>query len=276
MFKNVVKKIFGDASDREARRLQPVVDKINALAPEFERMSDDELRAQTDTFRAFIAGEVGALQQEVNAAREEWILEPDPQIQAQMKATLDRLERELKTEEARAMEQILPRAFAAVREAAQRSIGLRHYDVQLIGGMVLHEGKIAEMKTGEGKTLVATLPLYLNALTGHGAHLVTPNDYLSKFGVQWMGPIYHLLGVSVAVIQSAAVNPELGSFVFDPEFQAADDRYQRLRPVSRRDAYHAEITYGTNNEFGFDYLRDNMVQDWITVRAARAQLRHRG
>ncbi len=261
MFKNVVKKIFGDASDREARRLQPVVDKINALAPEFERMSDDELRAQTDDFRAFIAGEVGQLQQEVNAAREEWILEPDPQIQAQMKATLDRLERELKAQEAMAMEQILPRAFAAVREAAQRSIGLRHYDVQLIGGMVLHEGKIAEMKTGEGKTLVATLPLYLNALTGHGAHLVTPNDYLSKFGVQWMGPIYHMLGVSVAVIQSAAVNPELGSFVFDPDFPAADDRYQRLRPMSRREAYHAEITYGTNNEFGFDYLRDNMVQD---------------
>jgi preprotein translocase subunit SecA len=159
------------------------------------------------------------------------------------------------------MEAILPRAFAAVREAARRSVGLRHYDVQLIGGMVLHEGKIAEMKTGEGKTLVATLPLYLNSLTGHGAHLVTPNDYLSKFGVQWMGPVYHRLGVNVAVIQSGAVNPELGSFVFDPDYPAADDRYQRLRPVSRSDAYRADITYGTNNEFGFDYLRDNMVQD---------------
>src|SRR5512137_2572395 len=124
------------------------------------------------------------------------------------------------------------------------------------------------MKTGEGKTLVATLPLYLNALTGRGAHLVTPNDYLSKYGVQWMGPIYHLLGVSVGVIQSAAANPDLGSFVFDPDYPAADDRYQHLRPVSRRDAYNADITYGTNNEFGFDYLRDNMVQD-LTERVQR-------
>ncbi len=138
---------------------------------------------------------------------------------------------------------------------------MRHFDVQLIGGMVLHQGKIAEMKTGEGKTLVATLPLYLNALTGRGAHLVTPNDYLSKWGVQWMGPIYHLLGVSVGVIQSAAANPELGSFVFDPEYPTADDRYRNLRPVARRAAYYADITYGTNNEFGFDYLRDNMVQN---------------
>jgi preprotein translocase subunit SecA len=159
------------------------------------------------------------------------------------------------------MDQILPRAFAAVREAATRTIGLRHYDVQLIGGIVLHQGKIAEMKTGEGKTLVATLPLYLNALTGRGAHLVTPNDYLSKFGVQWMGPIYHLLGISVGVIQSAAANPELGSFVFAPDYQASDDRYQHLRPIGRRAAYQADITYGTNNEFGFDYLRDNMVQE---------------
>ncbi len=138
---------------------------------------------------------------------------------------------------------------------------MRHFDVQLIGGIVLHHGKIAEMKTGEGKTLVATLPLYLNALTGRGAHLVTPNDYLSKWGVQWMGPIYHLLGVRVGVIQSAAANPELGSFLFDPDYQADDDRYRYLRPVSRREAYQADITYGTNNEFGFDYLRDNMVAE---------------
>ena len=148
-----------------------------------------------------------------------------------------------------------------MREAAKRTIGLRHYDVQMIGGIVLHQGKIAEMKTGEGKTLVATLPLYLNALTGRGAHLVTPNDYLSKYGVQWMGPVYHKLGVSVGVIQSAAANPELGSFVYDPAFPNSDDRYRNLRPVSRREAYHADITYGTNNEFGFDYLRDNMITD---------------
>ena len=160
-----------------------------------------------------------------------------------------------------ALDDLLVEAFAAVREAAKRTIGLRHYDVQLIGGVVLHQGRIAEMKTGEGKTLVATLPLYLNALEGKGAHLVTPNDYLSKVGVQWMGPIYHALGLSVGVIQSAAADPNRGSFAFDPDYPSADDRFLNLRPVSRREAYLADITYGTNNEFGFDYLRDNMVRD---------------
>ncbi len=159
------------------------------------------------------------------------------------------------------LDDLLVEAFAVVREAARRTIGLRPYDVQLIGGIVLHQGKIAEMKTGEGKTLVATLPLYLAALEGRGAHLVTPNDYLSKFGVQWMGPIYHLLGVTVGVIQAAAEDPSKGSFLFDPAFVSDDERYQHLRPATRREAYLADITYGTNNEFGFDYLRDNMVVD---------------
>ncbi|MDX1991343.1 MAG: preprotein translocase subunit SecA [bacterium] len=157
------------------------------------------------------------------------------------------------------LDELLPEAFAVVREAARRTIGLRHYDVQLIGGMVLHQGKIAEMKTGEGKTLVATLPLYLNALTGRGVHLVTPNDYLSKYGLQQMGAIYHFLGVSAGVIQSSSGDPNTASYIYDPAYQNADDRYQNLRPVTRRDAYAADITYGTNNEFGFDHLRDNMV-----------------
>jgi preprotein translocase subunit SecA len=261
MFKNLTKSLFGDSNEREIKRLRPLVDRINQLGPEFEQMSDDELRAQTETFRQHIADRVGSLRAEAAEAREAWFQEPDANIRTQLRIDLDRLERELKEAEAAAMEEILPNAFAAVREASSRTIGLRHYDVQLIGGMVLHQGKIAEMKTGEGKTLVATLPLYLNALTGHGAHLVTPNDYLSKFGVQWMGPIYHLLGVSVGVIQSAAANPDLGSFLFDPEYPAADDRYRHLKPVSRHQAYLADITYGTNNEFGFDYLRDNMVQE---------------
>ncbi len=261
MFTTVLKKILGDPNEREIKRLQPLVDEINALGPEFERMSDDELRAQTELFRAHIANHVAGLRARVAEVREQWQRETDVTVQARIRVELDRLERELKEAETEAMDQILPRAFAAVREAATRTIGLRHYDVQLIGGIVLHQGKIAEMKTGEGKTLVATLPLYLNALAGRGAHLVTPNDYLSKFGVQWMGPIYHKLGVSVGVIQSAAANPELGSFLFDPDYPAADDRYKSLRPVSRREAYLADITYGTNNEFGFDYLRDNMVQD---------------
>ncbi|HOU13597.1 MAG TPA: SEC-C metal-binding domain-containing protein [Anaerolineae bacterium] len=159
------------------------------------------------------------------------------------------------------LDDVLPEAFAAIREASRRTIGLRPYDVQLIGGMILHEGQVAEMRTGEGKTLVATLPLYLNALKGLGAHLVTPNDYLAKYGAQWMGPVYHALGIRVSVIQSGAGRPDEASFLYDPDYTSADDRYQNLRPITRREAYRADITYGTNNEFGFDYLRDNMVID---------------
>src|SRR5215475_3899423 len=150
------------------------------------------------------------------------------------------------------LDDLLPDAFAAVREAARRTIGLRHYDVQCLGGIVLHQGTIAEMKTGEGKTLVATLPLYLNALSGKGAHLVTVNDYLARRDVQWMGPVYHFLGLSVGSIIHDT------SFLFDPTFIPKDYRFLHLREVERRDAYRAHITYGTNNEFGFDYLRDNM------------------
>ncbi len=153
------------------------------------------------------------------------------------------------------LDDILAEAFAVTREAAKRTLNMRHFDVQLLGGIVLHEGKIAEMKTGEGKTLVATLPLYLNALEGRGCHLVTVNDYLAKRDAQWMGPIYHLLGLSVGVIQHDA------SFLYDPTYRSPDKRFDRLRPCSRKEAYQADITYGTNNEFGFDYLRDNMKYD---------------
>ncbi len=148
---------------------------------------------------------------------------------------------------------LLPEAFAVCREASRRVLNMRHFDVQLIGGMILHKGRIAEMKTGEGKTLVATLALYLNALEGKGAHLVTVNDYLAKRDAQWMGPLYHALGLSVGVIQHDA------SFFFDPAFDAADKRLQYLRPCTRPEAYRADITYGTNNEYGFDYLRDNLI-----------------
>lgn len=170
----------------------------------------------------------------------------------------------------KSLNDILTEAFAVVREVSRRTIGLRHHDVQLIGGMVLHEGRIAEMKTGEGKTLVATLAIYLNALEGKGVHLVTPNDYLSKFGLQQNGAIYHFLGLSAAVIQNTGGNPDSGSYMFDPSFQSEDDRYQNLRPISRREAYHADITYGTNNEFGFDYLRDNMA--WSQDRLSQREL----
>jgi preprotein translocase subunit SecA len=173
--------------------------------------------------------------------------------------SLDDARLRTKTEELRArltdadeLDEILPEAFAVCREAARRTLGMRHFDVQLIGGMVLHSGKIAEMATGEGKTLVATLPAYLNALTGEGVHVVTVNDYLARRDAQWMGPVYHALGLSVGVIQHEA------SFRYDPAYITPDVRMLALRPCTRDEAYRADITYGTNNEFGFDYLRDNM------------------
>ena len=168
----------------------------------------------------------------------------------ELRAKTDELRQRL-TEEAE-LDDVLPEAFAVCREAARRTLGMRHFDVQLIGGMVLHTGKIAEMATGEGKTLVATLPAYLNALTGEGVHIVTVNDYLARRDAQWMGPVYHALGLSVGVIQHEA------SFLYDPAYVTPDVRMLALRPCTRPEAYLADITYGTNNEFGFDYLRDNM------------------
>jgi preprotein translocase subunit SecA len=152
----------------------------------------------------------------------------------------------------KSLDDILFEAFALVRETSRRLLKMRHFDVQLLGGLALHEGKISEMKTGEGKTLVATLPVYLNALEGKGVHVVTVNDYLAKRDAQWMGPLYHFFGLSVGVIQHD------GSFLFDPEYRSSEKRLDFLRPCSRREGYFADITYGTNNEFGFDYLRDNM------------------
>ncbi|HEY3100045.1 MAG TPA: preprotein translocase subunit SecA [Methylomirabilota bacterium] len=183
---------------------------------------------------------------EVNA------LEPAMQAldDAALRAKTDELRKRLADGDE--VEAVLPEAFAVCREAARRALSMRHFDVQLIGGMVLHDGTIAEMATGEGKTLVATLPAYLNALTGKGVHIVTVNDYLAKRDAQWMGPLYHALGLSVGVIQHEA------SFTYDPAYGTPDIRLTALRPIDRRAAYHCDITYGTNNEFGFDYLRDNM------------------
>jgi len=208
-----------DSNEKELKRLQPVVNRINELEPEFERLSDAELRAKTDEFKA----RLGA---------------------------------------GSSLDELLPEAFAAVREAAKRTIGQRHFDVQLMGGVVLHQGKIAEMKTGEGKTLVATLPLYLNSLTDQGCHLVTVNDYLARRDPYWMAPIYHALGVSVASIYpQQSPDEHTPSRLYDPSFDSEENRWQHFRPISRREAYQADITYGTCSEFGFDYLRDNMVVD---------------
>ena len=179
-------------------------------------------------------------------------LEPDLQRldDAALRAKTDELRANLGDEGA--VDDVLEEAFAVCREAARRHLGMRHFDVQLIGGMMLHQGKIAEMATGEGKTLVATLPAYLNALSGKGVHIVTVNDYLAKRDAQWMGPLYQSLGLSVGVIQHEA------SFLYDPAYVTSDIRMTALRPCTRQEAYRADITYGTNNEFGFDYLRDNM------------------
>jgi len=214
-----LEKLF-ESNEKEIKRLSPLVDKINSLEPDFQKLSAESLKSKTIEFKQRLAkGE-----------------------------TLD---------------DILPEAFAAVREAARRTIGLRHFDVQLMGGIVLHQGKIAEMKTGEGKTLVATLPLYLNSLEGKGSHLVTVNDYLARRDAYWMGPVYHALGVSVASIFPPQSSAEyLPAFIYDPEYiDEKDKRWPHFRPITRREAYYADITYGTNNEFGFDYLRDNMAVD---------------
>src|SRR6516164_4372868 len=190
---------------------------------------------------------LGPLVEEINRLKDTYRELPDSAFPARTAEWMAQV-----TGEEVTLDDILPDAFAAVREAARRTIGLRHYDVQCLGGIVLHQGTIAEMKTGEGKTLVATLPLYLNALSGKGAHLVTVNDYLARRDVQWMGPVYHFLGLSVGSIIHDT------SFLFDPTFIPKDYRFLHLREVERGDAYRAHITYGTNNEFGFDYLRDNM------------------
>src|SRR6202161_596286 len=205
-FDKALTKVFGTANERAIKRLLPLVDTINAFEPEIRKLSDEQLRAKTVEFRARIAQKL------------EGITDAEA----------------LKAAERAALDEILPEAFAVVREAGWRAVQMRHFDVQLIGGMVLHQGKISEMRTGEGKTLVATLACYLNALAGHGVHVVTVNDYLAKRDAEWMGKIYEFLGLTVGVI------------VHD-----LDDN-------QRREAYAADITYGTNNEFGFDYLRDNM------------------
>ncbi len=216
-------KIFSDSNESYFRKIKPTIDKINSLEPKFEELSDGEIKEKTGQFK-------------------------------------ERLKK------GETLDDILPEAFALVREASKRTLGQRHYDVQMMGGIVLHQGKIAEMKTGEGKTLAATLPLYLNALEGKGVHSITVNDYLARRDMVWMGQIYDFLGLSIGCLNHEQ------SFVYDPQYKADEEEDKIrdelgsfkviedfLRPVSRKEAYAADITYGTNNEFGFDYLRDNMA-----------------
>ncbi len=219
----ILQKIFGDANQKYVDSLKPLVEQINTLESDLEKLSDTALKDKSLALKA-----------EVQAGKN--------------------------------LDDVLAPAFGLIREAAKRTLNQRHFDVQLMGGIVLHHGQIAEMKTGEGKTLTSTLPIYLNALEGKGVHVVTVNDYLAKRDAVWMGQIYNFLGLSVGTIQHDA------SFVYDPTHTSSDEDKARdqgvkvvmdyLKPVTRQEAYQADITYGTNNEFGFDYLRDNMVQDF--------------
>ena len=239
-------KLF-DNNEREVARYRKVVQQINSLEPKFEKMSNDELRAYTQTLREKIQGEYA---KQRAAAEPSWATFTDQQRRDADRKIYDPI-----------LNLILPEAFALVRESSKRTLGMRHYDVQMIGGMALHDGRIGEMRTGEGKTLVATCPIFLNALLGKGAHLVTSNDYLSKRDAVWNGPVYHLLGMTLGIIQgqSAETGDEGGSFIYDPEYDDPDPRFTNARPCARKEAYDCDITYGTNNEYGFDYLRDNMA-----------------
>jgi len=249
----VLQKVIGTHNERTRKRLWPVVERISRLEPQIEKLSDEQLRAKTEELRQ-------RLQEALKAHR--FLSPADPEWYERNHDERAALRKERRAVQQRALDAILPEAFAVVREAARRTVAMRHFDVQLLGGIVLHEGKIAEMSTGEGKTLVATLAAYLNALTGRGVHIVTVNDYLARRDARWMGPIYHALGLSVGVIQG--VDPgerrreESLSFLYDPMWTQTTERFIHLRPVERREAYATEITYGQNNEFGFDYLRDNM------------------
>jgi preprotein translocase subunit SecA len=232
MFKFITEAIFGDHNDKELRRLAPVAEQVNGLEAQIRLLSDAQLQAKTQEFRDKIQAHMNQ-----NCAK-----------------TADT--KEIALCEKQILDLILPEAFAVCREAAWRTINMRHFDVQLIGGIVLHEGKIAEMTTGEGKTLAATLAVYLNAISHKGVHLVTVNDYLAQRDCGWMGPIYHFLGLSCASIAHDF------SVTYDPKHNdplARDERMAHLKPISRQQAYRCDITYGTNNEFGFDYLRSNMV-----------------
>ena len=236
---------FVDSNDRELRRIQPHVDEINRLEPEFEALTDDQIRAQFAEIRAEIL-ELAVPDEPSEDERHH------PDLERRRELKRDRRKRENERID-KALDDALPEVFAMSREAMKRTMGMRLYDVQLVGGAVLHQGKIAEMRTGEGKTFLPTLAAILNSLTGRGVHVVTPNDYLARRDPQWMGPVFHFLGVSLGMITHDA------SFVYEPDFPTSDERLLNLRPVTRKEAYAADVTYGTNNEFGFDYLRDNMV-----------------
>lgn len=248
--------IFGDAQKRNLRRLRGRVAEINKLSDKYASMSKNELQEQTEVLKKRLSKLQKQNQAKIAAAKVKAGKKSDKKSDKTTKKVDPKQVNIANTN--KALDQILPDAFALVREASERILKMRPFDVQLIGGIVLHEGNVAEMKTGEGKTLVATLPVYLNALTGRGVHVVTVNDYLAQRDAGWMGELYNFLGLSVGVIINEA------SFVYDAEYENEDHddpRLKHLKPATRKEAYLCDVTYGTNNEFGFDYLRDNMVKD---------------
>src|SRR5690348_1089021 len=267
MLTSLLGNVFGTRHDRERKRVQPIVDEINEHYARLQSISDDELRGQTEKFRARIREVTGDIEARIADLREKKKTTADVAAREALDNELSGVdgrggaEAELRKAIANVLDELLPEAFATVREAARRLLGTKvmvtgqemdwnmvHYDVQLMGGIQLHQGRIAEMATGEGKTLVATLPLYLNALPAKGAHLVTVNSYLARRDSEWMGHLYTYLGLTVGCIDDT----EPGT-------------------LQRRAAYECDITYGTNNEFGFDYLRDNMVQS-LEQRVQRAHV----
>ena len=258
----ILQGIFGDPAKRNLTRMRKIVKIINGLEPKYEAMSDDELKAQTSVLKERLdalnkKAEANIARAKLKASAKKSETKAESTDNTKKQSTSIKSEK-LERNETKILSEILPDAFALVREATKRVLGMRHYDVQMIGGIVLHEGNVAEMKTGEGKTLVALLPSFLNALTGRGVHVVTVNDYLAQRDAGWNAPVYHFLGMSVGVIIADA------SFLYDPEYineEHTDERMQHLKPCTRKQAYQADVTYGTNNEFGFDYLRDNMVNE---------------
>ncbi|MBT8396381.1 MAG: preprotein translocase subunit SecA, partial [Gemmatimonadetes bacterium] len=258
--KAMLKKILGSPHAREVKKLDPIVAQINQICEGLSSLSDDELRAKTEEFRARIKEETKDLEGKIESLKEEKRNSEDGGVREALNQQIGNLDAELLETIEDTLNDLLPEAFAVVKEACRRNLGkeivvtgqkmawnMVPYDVQLVGGIALHQGKATEMATGEGKTLVATMPLYLNALAGRGAHLVTVNSYLAQRDAEWMGVIYSFLGLTYDVID-----------LHDPG------------TAERREAYNADITYGTNNEFGFDYLRDNMVH----TLEQRVQRRH--
>jgi preprotein translocase subunit SecA len=245
--RSFLNRLIGGGNESQVNRLRPIVTRVNELEAHYEALSDEQIRTEM----AEVREEVRQAAPPSEPSQEE-LETSDSERRADLRRQRQGEDRKRVQQ---ALDDVLPDVFAAAREVSRRTLGMRHFDVQLMGGIVLHEGKIAEMKTGEGKTLVAPLAAALNAMSGRGVHVVTVNDYLAKRDPQWMGPIYHGLGLSVGIIQHDT------AFLFDPAYRPRDEKFLHLRPVPRVEAYAADVTYATNNELGFDYLRDNMVQD---------------